>query len=279
MNDSCQLPSAAPTVASPPVEWCAGNKVIRWENGRITERPRTSPIPDGTYANATLVMSGGCIDTITEGTNVVFSACDPCAVPPPPPPTVDIPISAEACNLTTIAPDGGLLTTLTVIPTSNCLGATGCGTTISPLLLDLRISPDPGNSLQCRSNGLFASNVPATSGVNFIGCGISIQNGLWTALATPFAPVLDIISSDGSVTINRPSDCVVDITGAVLSPGGVGNLVITNYNTSADLPTTNAANPVATVGTVNPRQLWIFVTGFGWRQVLDSLAASLQINL
>jgi hypothetical protein len=278
MNECTPAP-AVPVPVSPPIEFCAGNKIMRWDGARLTERPRPSPIVDGVYANATIVMQGGCIESISEGTNVVYSACDPCAVPPPPPPTAEVVISPEACNLTTIAPDGGLLTTLTVIPTSNCLEATGCGTTLSPLLLGLRISPDVGNAIECRTNGLFANQVPATTGVNFVGCGITIANGLWTTLATPFAPVLDIISSDGSLTVNRVSDCVIDLTGAVIGGGGVGGLTIINYDTPADLPTTNSANPVATVGTVNPRRLFIFVTGFGWREVFDSTAAALQINL
>lgn len=272
-----ETPAVVPT--SPPIEWCAGNKILRWDGARITERPRTSPIPDGTYANATITMLGGCIDSISEGTNVVYSACDPCAVPPPPPVTADIPISGEACNLTSIAPDGGLLTTLTAIPTSSCLDISGCGTQLQPLLVGLRISPDVGNSIECRANGLFANQIPNTTGVNFVGCGIQIQNGLVLTLPSPFQPVLNITSSDGSVTINRV-DCNIDITGAVIGGGAGGlGLTILNYDTPASLPVSNSANPVATVGTVNPRRLFIFVTGFGWREVLDSTATSLQINL
>jgi hypothetical protein len=142
---------------------------------------------------------------------------------------------------------------------------------------DPDISPDVGNSIECRANGLFANQIPNTTGVNFVGCGIQITNGLWTALATPFQPVLDITSSDGSVTINRV-DCVIDISGAV-GDGTIGGLTIINYDTVADLPVSNSVNPVATVGLVNPRRLFIFVTGFGWREVLDSTATSLQINL
>lgn len=277
MNQCTPETPVVPT--SPPIEWCAGNRILRWDGARITERPKSPLIVDGVYTNATIVTQGGCIESIEEGTNVVYSACDPCAVPPPTPPTAAVPISGEACNLTSLDSGGAVLTTLTVIPTSSCLEVSGCGTQLQPLLLALRISPDVGNSIECRANGLFANQIPNTTGVNFVGCGISIQNGLWTGLVTPFAPVLDIISSDGSVTINRPSDCVVDITGAVIGGGGGVALQIINYDTVADLPTTNSAVPIATVGLVNPRRFFIFVTGFGWREVFDSTAASLQINL
>lgn len=274
----CCPPDQAPTIASTPIEWCAGNKILRWDNGRITERPRTSPILDGVYANATIEIQGGCIAAISEGTAIVYSACDPCVTPvvPPAPPTVDL--SGDSCNLTMFDGSGQLLTQLFAVPASACIALAGCGTSYSPLQVGLNLSPDPGNSLQCRANGLFASSLAANAGVNFGGCGIVIQNGLITALPLPFQPVLNITSTDGSLLVVR-NGCTIDLSDSSIGGGGSVSTVVLNYDTVADLPTTNAVLPIATVGTVNPRKLYIFVTGFGWREVLDSTASSLQVAL
>lgn len=274
-------PVAVPEVFSPPVEWCAGNRILRWDGKRITERPRVDPIVDGVYANATLQMQGGCIEAISEGTAVVYSACDPCVTPvTPPPDPAAITLSGDSCNLSTLDGSDQLLTQLFAVPVSTCIALSGCGTSFSPLQIGLNISPDPGNSLQCRANGLFSSNVASNAGANYSGCGIVIQNGLITQLPLPFQPVLSITSADGSILCVRSVDgCSFDLSNVAIGDGsGFSAGQILNYNTSADLPTTNAVLPVATVGTVNPRQLWIFVTGFGWREVQDSTNSSLRIN-
>ena len=279
MNECPPATAVVPAVASPPIEWCAGNKILRWDGARITERPRVDPIPDAVYSNATIQTQGGCIVTISEGTAVVYAACDPCVTPvtPPTPTTVDL--SGDSCNLTMFDGSGALLTQLFAVPVSTCVALSGCGTSYSPLQIGLNLSPDAGNSLQCRANGLYASNVAANVGVNFAGCGIIIQNGLVTQLPLPFQPVLDITSTDGSILVVRSvGGCVIDLSDSGIGGTGSVSTVILNYDTVADLPTTNAVLPIATVGTVNPHRLFIFVTGFGWREVLDSTAASLQVN-
>lgn len=283
MNECCPAPPGASPVATvtPPVEWCAGNKVLRFENGRVVERPIQNPIPDGSYTNATLRTVGGCIVEITEGVNVLYSACDPCAIPPPPPPNVNVQISGDACNLLTTGGDGGLFAGVAVISGSNCLSVSGCGNSFSPFVLGVQISADFGNGLECRGDGFYSSTAGGGGGVNFNGCGITITNGLVTALPLPFQPVLDITSSNGSILLFRSVDgCSFDIQTAQsgvgsITIGGLGALLV---NLPSDLPATptNGQN-LAAVGAANPRAFWIFVQGVGWREVQDSTPAPLQI--
>jgi hypothetical protein len=284
MNECCP-PNGGTTPAAtvtPPVEWCAGNRVLRFDSGRIIEAPISNPIPDGVYANATIRTVGGCIVELTEGTNVVYSACDPCVVPPTPPTTADVTISGEACNLTTLDTNGALLTRAFILPTSSCVAVSGCGTALAPFQIGLTISPDAGNAVQCRNNGLYVSDTPASGGVNFVGCGIVIQNGLVTSLPLPFQPLLNLTSSDGSITLFRSVDgCSFDmVAGAGVPNVNLGGFGAQLANTALLLnnPPQNGQT-MGVVGTVNPREFWIFIQGVGWREVLDSTAASLQINV
>lgn len=282
-TNECCPPATTPATVTPPVEWCAGNKVLRFESGRIVERPIQNPIPDGAYANATVRTVGGCIVEITEGTNVVYSACDPCAVPPPPPPTVDVQISGDACNLLSFGGDGGLFAGASIISATNCLTVAGCGTAFSPFTLDLPISADAGNGLECRGDGLYSSTAGAGGGVNFNGCGITITNGLVTALPLPFQPVLDITSSNGSILLFRSVDgCSFDIQtnasgGGGVTIGGLGALLVA---APVDLPNppTNGQF-MAAVGAANPRAFWIFINGIGWREIEDSTSSPLEITV
>jgi hypothetical protein len=217
---------------------------------------------------------------------VLYSECDPCATPVPPTPPASISIDGDGCNLLTNGPDG-LLARIITVP-SSCMTFVGCGTIGSPLSVEPIISTDPGNALQCRVNGLFAPDPSATVGVNYIGCGITISNGLVTALPLPFQPVLSISADpQGSVTVTQDptNPCHYTIGGGAFTGGGIGNLVLTKgvkqYDTVANLP----ADPDNTgffwgaVGVANPRQLWGYVDGIGWREVLDSTSSSLQMNL
>lgn len=282
MNECCPTAPTPTPVNSQPVTWCAGNKSLRYENGRIIEAPITNPIPDGVYANATIRTVGGCIVEISEGTNVVYSACDPCVVPPAPPTTASVEISGEACNLSSLDGSGALISRAYLLSASSCLSVSGCGTALSPFQVGLTISPDLGNGLVCRNNGLYVDLVPGTSGVNFNGCGIIIQNGLVTALPLPFQPLLNITSADGSVVLLRSVDgCSFDLSAS----GGIPNVNLGGFGAQLANASTNLTDPpqngqtMGVVGTVNPRQFWIYIQGVGWREVLDSTASSLQVNV
>lgn len=284
MNECCPPNGGTSPLATvtPPVEWCAGNKTLRWDGSRIIETARTPLIPDGVYANATIRTLAGCIVEITEGTNVLYSACDPCVIPPPTPPSTDVTISGEACNLTGLDGSGAILTRAFMLPTTPCISVSGCGTNLSPFQIGLTISPDANNGAECRANGLFMSNVASTAGINFVGCGIAITNGLVTALPLPFQPLLNLTSVDGSVLLVRSVDgCSFDLS----ATGGTGNISFGGLgaqtaNTPVDLnnPPQNGQT-MGVVGLVNPRSFWIFVQGLGWREVRDSTASPLQINL
>jgi hypothetical protein len=264
-----------PPPRTPPVEWCAGNFTYRFKDGKVTPIPRTPAIVDGVYTNPVIKMIGGCIESIQNGDSVIYSACDPCAPTPVPPPPTPLEIDGAACNLASVGPDGLLVQLYTAF--TSCIQINGCGTPGSPLTAAPIISSDPGNSLECRPNGLFVPDPSATVGVNSVSCGIVIQNGLVTQLPLPFNPVLAVTSIDGSVVVVRNA-CSIDLAVNTLSGAGLV-LQILNYDTVGDLPTTNAAVPIATVGTVNPRRVFFFVSGFGWREVFDSVPASLQVNL
>jgi len=282
MNECCPTVET-PVPVSPPVEWCAGNKLLRWDGKRITESARTPLIPDGVYTNPTIRTVAGCIVELTEGTNVVYSACDPCALPPtPPPPTTSVDISGEACNLSSLDGSGALITRAFILSVSPCITVNGCGTPLSPFQIGLAISPDAGNSVQCRANGVYSTNIPTTTGVNFIGCGITIQNGLVTALPTPYQPVLNLTSSDASVLLTRSVDgcsfdLVVPASGGNINFGGQG-AQLTDTPLGLNNPPQNGQT-MGVVGVANPRAFWIFVQGVGWREVRDSTASPLQITI
>lgn len=276
MNGCCD--DQAPTVPPPqaPVSWCAGNNTYTYANGRVTVTPRLPAIVDGTYPNATVTVVGGCITALQSGTNVVYSACDPCVVPPPAPPTVTVPIDGNACNLSTFSPIDGLLTLLSV-SNSACIALSGCGNAGDPLVAEPIISADAGNALECRPSGLFVPDPSATTGVNFVGCGITITNGVWTSIPLPFAPILGLTSTDGSVLFTN-AGCVWDLS-AVANPTDptVAQAIVVDL--PADLPATpTGTNGFGIVGAANPRALWIFVNALGWREVLDSTSTSLRIN-
>jgi hypothetical protein len=267
MTDKCcPTPESAPIPNVQPVEWCAGNKVLRWADGRITETPKSPLIPDGVYTNATIRTVDGCIVEILEGTNVVYSACDPCAVPAPPPVNGQVAISGESCNLTSFD-QGGALLTLFYAVSSDCITVQGCGTSFSPLIPSIRVSTDPNNIVECRSTGLYVPAQSGPGGVNSVGCGIEITNGLITALPLPFQPLLDLTSADGSVVLTRSVDGCSFNLAAVGIQGGQAAAVI-NYDNSSLLPPVPTINQTfATVGNANPRDLYVFVETIGWRQV------------
>lgn len=256
---------------TPPVEWCAGNFTLRYKDGKVTKVPRTPTIADGVYTNAIVRMVGGCIAEISSGPNTVFSACDPCVDPPTPPPPAGITIDGSPCNLSTLSADG-LLTQL--IPgASTCISLSGCGTTASPLVAQPVFSPDAGNALECRPNGLYATGGTTGGGTNFSGCGIQITNGLVVALPLPFQPILSLVSTDSSVIISRDpaNPCIVNLsanptpTVPTVTPGGI--IVVTS---PASLPNpATAQNWMAAVGAANPRDVYVFQPGtLTWHQLL-----------
>jgi hypothetical protein len=282
MTDKCcPTPESAPIPNVQPVEWCAGNKVLRWADGRITETPKSPLIPDGVYTNATIRTVDGCIVEILEGTNVVYSACDPCAVPAPPPVNGQVAISGESCNLTSFD-QGGALLTLFYAVSSDCITVQGCGTSFSPLIPSIRVSTDPNNIVECRSTGLYVPAQSGPGGVNSVGCGIEITNGLITALPLPFQPLLDLTSADGSVVLTRSVDgCSFNLAVAENVPDiSAGGGIVSVYDNSGQLqdPPTQPET-FAIVGVANPRQLWVFIANVGWRQIFDSTSSSLQVNV
>lgn len=280
MNECCppDTPAAVPPQA--PVSWCAGNRVLTYANGRITATARVPAVPDGTYVNATVTVVDGCITAIAQGTNVLYSACDPCVVPPPPPPEAAVPIDGNSCNLSSFSPVDGLLTLL-VTANTNCITLSGCGNAGSPLTAVPRISTDVGNALECRGNGLFVANPNATAGVNFSGCGITIANGLVVTLPLPFAPILHLTSADGSIIATQdPGDACTWNLSASASPTLELIAQAFIFDTTAELPPQpTGSNGFAVIGAANPRQLWMFIQGTGWREVKDSVPASLQVTV
>lgn len=277
MSDCCETEAPAAPPAQAPVSWCAGNRVLTYQNGRISSTARVPPVPDGTYVNATVTMVDGCITAIVQGTNVLYSACDPCVVPPPAPPAASVPIDGNSCNLSSFSPVDGLLTQLVTAP-GNCIQLNGCGTAGSPLTAAPVISPDAGNSIECRGNGLFVPPPGGGGGVNFLGCGIQITNGLWTAVPLPFTPILGLVSTDGSVLFTN-TGCVWDLS-AVANPAEPTGAQAFNVATSAELPPLpGGSNGMAVVGAANPRQVWMFINGIGWREIQDSTNNSLRVTL
>jgi hypothetical protein len=277
--------TVAPTI--PPVTWCDLKRNYSFVNGRVVPSGRQDAVADGIYVNPTITVQNGCIAAIQSGTSILYSECDPCAGGQPPPPTpTPIPIDGDGCNLAELT-GNGLLVKLVTAP-SSCFAFQGCGTPISPLQVLPIISPDAGNTLQCRANGLFVPTPTNAGGVNFTGCGIQITNGIVTALPLPFQPILDIqVDPSSSITVVRSpgNPCLVTIGGGGLGGGGLPNVTLTKgirqYDTVGDLP----ADPSlagfywGAVGAANPRALWGFVDGIGWREIQDSTASSLQITI
>jgi hypothetical protein len=261
-----------PTPKNPPVEWCAGNFTYRFKDGKVTPVPRTPAIPDGVYTNPIIQMIGGCITSIQNGDSQVYSACDPCAVPPTPPTPMSPDIDGNVCNLLTNGADG-LLTLLYTAP-SSCIAFNGCGTPASPLTASPIISLDAGNALECRPNGLFVSTPGATSGANFVGCGITILNGLVVTLPLPFQPVLNLINTDGTVIITRDptNPCTVTLSSTadpvVPTAAGLGGMFVVNDVASLTNPALNQ-NWMAAVGAANPRDVYVYIPAtLMWVQLL-----------
>jgi len=267
MNTCCDDKPSNGNANVPPVSWCAGNYTLTYDKGRVVKVPIASPIQDGVYQNPTITMQDGCVVAIEQGTNVVYSACDPCATPPTPPVVDPTAIDGNACNLTSLS-DAGLLTLL-FTGTNSCISLTGCGTYVSPLTAAIIRSPDAGNALECRPNGLFVANPSATSGANFNNCGIVIENGLVLALPSPFQPILDLISSDGTVLIDRnPSNpCLVDLRAIPQDLINIDSTKAFQYDNVGLLPNPPVGNGIGIVGTVNPRDVYVFVDSFGWTQM------------
>lgn len=252
----------------PPVSWCAGNYALTYDKGRVVKLPIPNPIPDGIYTNPTITLQDGCIVSIENGDNVLYSACDPCATPVVPPDPGAVAIDGNACNLSSESSEGIL--TLLFTGMNSCVALAGCGTYLSPLTASLIISPDAGNAVECRPNGLYVADPSATSGASFIGCGITISNGLVVELPLPFQPVLSLISSDASVLISRdPSNpCIVDIRANADTILDVNTSRAYQFDTVGDLTPTPNGNGLAVVGTVNPRDVYLYVDQAGWRQMV-----------
>ena len=262
--------SATPAVKLPPVEFCAGNYTITFADGRMVKLPRLPAIPDGVYLNPTITVVDGCITSMVQGTNITYSACDPCLVPVVPPVDTPIVIDGDPCNLSSVGPDG-LLTQLVVTPTS-CIGVSGCGTGGSPLALNPIISPDANNALECRANGLYVADVSGgcVGGVNFIGCAMTISNGCITALPLPFQPVLNLYNDDGSMIIDRDvgNPCSVRIRSTSGSPAPTFSVQTSLFANVAGLPASGTPNGFAVVGTApGSANLYTFVSTIGWLQV------------
>lgn len=270
MNTCCPEPQNGGNANVPPVSWCAGNYTLTYDKGRVIKVPRAEKIEDGIYTNPTITMQDGCVVAIEQGTNVVYSACDPCVTPVTPPDGGSVTLSGDACNLTVETSGDGLLTQL-FVGMNTCIRLTGCGVAANPLTAEPIISPDAGNALECRGNGLFVANPSATTGANFVGCGIVIQNGLITTLPLPFQPVLTLVSSDGSMIITRDAanPCLVDLQAVpqdlvTVSASARGY----QYNTVGDLPPTPIGNGIAVVGAANPRDAYVYIDTFGWAQLV-----------
>jgi hypothetical protein len=283
MTDCCSTPTTPPA-RIPPVEFCVGNYTMVYQDGRMVKVPRQPKIADGVYVNPTITMVDGCVVAIEAGTAVLYSECDPCATPAPTPPPATIAIDGSGCNLVSNGPSG-LIAALVTTP-SSCISFSGCGTAGAPLQAAPIISPDAGNALECRPNGLYSASAAPPSGVNFVGCGITVTNGLITALPLPFQPVLEIVADpNGSVTVTRDATnpCRVTIGGGAFSGGDIPGFVLTKgiklFAASTDLPADPSVDGFywGAVGAANPRQLWGFVDGSGWRQIFDSTSSSLQI--
>jgi hypothetical protein len=269
MTECCPTPPATPPAKIPPVEFCTGNYTIVFQDGRMVKVPRLPAIPDGVYLNPTLTLVDGCITKVETGTNVVYSACDPCVTPVAPPTPDTVVIDGSACNMTMLGPDG-LLTQLAVAQTS-CIAVAGCGTAASPLAISPIISPDADNALQCRANGLFvdAGLGGCPGGANFAGCGIVITNGCITQLPLPFQPILNLYNDDGTMTIDRDvaNPCTVRLRATTADIPSL-NASTPRVDNVAALPVTTTQNGFAVVGVgPGPGNLYTFVTTIGWLQV------------
>jgi hypothetical protein len=271
VSTCCDDKPANGAAVVPPVTFCTLNHTLTYDKGRLIKSPRSSPVADGIYPVATVTVQGGCITSISAGANVVYSACDPCVTPLPPTPPSAIPIDGDACNLTSDA-GGSLLTQLITAP-SSCILFNGCGTAGSPLSAVPRISADAGNALECRPSGLFAATGSGGGGgLNFVGCGITVSNGLITSLPIPYRPVLDLYNDDGTMQITRDVGNPCRVRLRALADSGLPEV---NLACGAGVVTASASlpNPVTTfcfaaVGPSNPRDFWVFVQGIGWRQLL-----------
>lgn len=284
----CCPPTTGLSIPTPPpsapVTFCTLNDCLTFEDGNLIKVPRVPPVVDGVYTNATITVSGGNVTAIASGNSVLYSECDPCGGTVPPPPPVTITINPDPCNLTTMT-GSGLLSRFYAQNTS-CLAVTGCGSLTSPLQINPIISPTPGNALTCTPNGLYVPSAATGGGVNYVGCGITINNGLITAIPLPYQPVLEIVAEPGcDLTVQRnPGNLCQYIIGNCSSFDPFSFTVTKGakqYNAVGDLPADPTASGfwMAAVGAANPRKFYIHVDGIGWREVQDSVAASLQITL
>lgn len=284
---NCPPPPPGPQTQSPasatPATFCTLNQSVTVPDAVVTAR--VPAIADGIYSNATITVAGGCISAISSGNAVLYSECDPCAGTTPTPPPVTITVDPDPCNLTSNGPNGLLSRLFTT--NSSCMTISGCGTLTSPLQVNPIISPTPGNGLTCTPNGLYvAAGGGGGGGVNYTGCGITVSNGLITALPLPYQPVLEIAAEPGcSITVQRdPGNLCKYIIGNCGSTDPFTFVLVKGtrqYDTVGDLPADPSTTGFyfAAVGTTNPRSFYAFVDGLGWKEVQDSASLSLRITL
>lgn len=95
---------------------------------RKAKQDTTGPLRDGVYTNATVIVRGGSVAALRNGTSVFHSFSDNCA---PAPATGDADPSAITQDTTTPI----------LLQSSDCLAVTGRGTSSAPYKFDPKLNP------------------------------------------------------------------------------------------------------------------------------------------
>lgn len=185
----CGACAPATTVTAPvpcaPMTFCSGNYTVTFNGQCLTKVKRTSFVEDGTYKNPTFVFQDGCITSVSEGTPSTTVLSGPCVGGTNIPGT-GVTTASTQCNLSSVNSAGQLLTTASLLALAP-LSVTGCGSASQPWVITW--------------DGALAG------GVNYSGCGTTIENGL----ITEFTPgITGISTTDPFLSVVR-NGCDIEI--------------------------------------------------------------------
>ena len=144
---------------------------------RKAKQDTIGPLRDGTYTNTTVVVRGGKISALRNGTSVFHSFSDNCA---PAPATDD--------GLGAITQDTA---TPTLIQGSDCIIVTGKGNSAAPYKLDPKLNP---RDFLCSPDGITLKQPYAKP--------LPIPRAFITSVRTPTPDTLDVsVSSEGVLAV------------------------------------------------------------------------------